>query len=334
MRHDKIATFYMKEQADLLNAEGLYTKSPAKPLFLMEKIDKDGLKEHFDVYNFKPFNKKDFYLAHTKDYVNNFFKGEGADAVTNNLTWSKNLVTSTRYTNASLYNAIRHSIDNPDTLCFSPTSGFHHAKPHRGSGFCTFSGQVIASTKLYRELGLVGAYLDLDEHFGNSIEDSREFVKDLDLSVPKYANINPRGTNEIYISNLRYNLSVLREKILNNEIHYLVWCHGADSHVYDALGGRVNTHYWLLASELFCDWVKSVEAELGRHIPITFSLFGGYRPDAYDSVLSLHIADLMIAVRKLLNKDVQYEPVIVVSERVKRNKDLMDIENGKSEFEY
>ena len=59
-------------------------------------------------------------------------------------------------------------------LTFSPTSGFHHARPEGGSGFCTFSGQVIASLKIYEEKKLVGAYLDLDGHYGNSIEDSRK----------------------------------------------------------------------------------------------------------------------------------------------------------------
>ena len=81
-----------------------------------------------------------------------------------------------RYTNASLYHAIEHAVAHPEQVALSSTSGFHHARPTGGGGFCTFSGQVIAAVKIYREHRLVGAHVDLDGHFGNSIEDSQTSV--------------------------------------------------------------------------------------------------------------------------------------------------------------
>jgi acetoin utilization deacetylase AcuC-like enzyme len=334
MRHSKIATFYMPEQAAFKGFADDYSKSPAKPKLLMDKLTAEGLATHLDLHEFKSFNKRDFYLAHTKEYVDSFYSGEEPIASTNNLQWSKELVKSVQYTNASLYNAIVHSIENPEIICFSPTSGFHHAKPSRGRDFCTFSGQVIASTKIYRKKKLSGAYLDLDEHFGNSIEDARIFVKDLDRAIPEYANINPRGVNEDYLSSLRYNLSILKDKIVNNEIHYVVWCHGADSHVHDQLGGKVNTEYWLMATEYFCNWVKDVETVTGKHLPITISLFGGYRPDSYDSVLSLHIADLMLISDKLIGTTVNYAPEVVPNQRINKSAFLQEISNGETIITY
>jgi acetoin utilization deacetylase AcuC-like enzyme len=334
MRNKRIVTFYSEDQVDILNGEGLYTRSTAKPKLLMDKLNDENLSFLFDLRSFTPFDKEDFYLAHTEEYVDHFFKGIGSLATTNGLKWSENLVKSVRYTNASLYNAIKYAIEHPDTLTFSPTSGFHHAKPERGSGFCTFSGQVIASVKIYHELGLSGAYLDLDHHFGNSIEDSRSFVTDLNYAVPKYANVNVQGTNESYISYLRQHLAILKKSILEGNIHYIVWCHGADSHVYDDLGGNVNTEYWLLATETFNDWVLDVEQELGSHLPVIMSLFGGYRTSAYNSVLSLHIADLVLNANRLLDHTIAYEPVIELNPNISREPFTLAIAAGETIIGY
>ncbi len=206
---------------------------------------------------------------------------------------------SVRYTNASLYNAIKHAVLNPQNVSFSPTSGFHHASPTSGCGFCTFSGQVIASVKIYQELRLSGCYFDLDGHFGNSIEDSREFVPNLNKAVPRGCNINPSGRNETYMISLKKEFKKMEKKILNNEIHYIVWCHGADSHIDDDLGGQVDTKYWNLCSSKFYSWVKKLDKKLGRPIPVISSLFGGYRKKDYDAVLNLHISDL-IACKRIL----------------------------------
>lgn len=71
-------------------------------------------------------------------------------------------------------------------------------------------------------------YLDLDAHYGNSIEDSRYFVTDLDKAIPIGGNINPDGKHKNYIDDLKHRLKILEKKILNDEIHYVVFAHGAD----------------------------------------------------------------------------------------------------------
>lgn len=324
----------MPQQVDARNGEDLYTRSPNKPALLLAKLEAEGLLPYFMLKEFVPFEKEAFYLAHTREYVDAFFAGQKPLCTTNGLTWSENLVNSVRYTSASLYFAIKHAVQHPEVLTFSPTSGFHHAKPERGSGFCTFSGQVIASVKLYREMGISGAYLDLDHHFGNSIEDSRSFVPDLDNAIPAYANVNPKGTNESYLADLYRHLAILKEKVIAGKIHYVVWCHGADSHVYDDLGGSVNTDYWLLASALFYQWVLEVEQELGRHLPVTMSLFGGYRTHAYDSVLSLHTADLVMAANTLLGHSIAYEPQVEVNPCVRQEPLRVAIAAGETVVGY
>jgi acetoin utilization deacetylase AcuC-like enzyme len=199
-------------------------------------------------------------------------------------------------------------------MTFSPTSGFHHAQPRGGSGFCTFSGQVIASTKLYREKGLVGAYLDLDGHFGNSIKDSQRFVKDLNESI--FMNINPQGSHYSYICDFIKNLDKLADAIRFDIVDYVVWCHGADSHEWDQLGHQCTTEEWILCSKIFYLKIYELEQELGRCIPVTSSLFGGYRDDDYNSVLSLHASDIREGCKILLGNNINYETKVSPKKRL------------------
>lgn len=308
MRKQQIKTFYTPKQV-LAQGRGSsnFSKSPLKPALLLSYLENHGLIQHLDIVDsFQPFTDDDFKIAHEESYISEFFGGKGRCS-TNNLSWSEQFASTVRYTNASIYEAIRNSIVNPDQISFSPTSGFHHASPKHGSGFCTFSGQVIASIKLYREFGISGAYLDLDGHFGNSIEDSREFCPELNSAVPRNFNINPTGHDANYVSDLGRWLARLRHKILSGKIGYVVWCHGADSHVDDDLGSQCSTEYWTACSELFWKWVAEMDKELGRPLPVSCALFGGYRSDDYDSVLSLHTSDLVSCLNNVLDLKIDYE---------------------------
>jgi len=152
------------------------TPSPMKPKLLMDFFKKEGVDGYFNIVNdFESFENKEFYLAHEKEYVDGFFKG--VEPYTSSygllgIDWSESFATSVRYTNSSLYHTIKKSIENPSEICLSPTSGFHHATPKQGALFCAFSGQVISAIKIFKEFGLKGSFIDLDGHFGNSIEDS------------------------------------------------------------------------------------------------------------------------------------------------------------------
>jgi acetoin utilization deacetylase AcuC-like enzyme len=201
-------------------------------------------------------------------------------------------------------------VNRPAFISFSPSSGFHHATPRAGSGFCTFSGQVIASVKLYRQWGLAGAYVDLDGHYGNSIEDSRPFVHELRYAVPPGCNINPAGKHAAYIKDLRDKLRWLQGLLLAERIHYVVYPHGTDSHEWDDLGGQVTTKEWMEASRLVYTMIRDVSQALGKPVPLILALFGGYREDHYDSVLSLHAADAALCLSILCDQPLSYEPEV------------------------
>lgn len=161
--------------------------------------------------------------------------------------------------------------------------------------------------KVYLEFGLCGSYIDLDGHHGNSIDNSRDFIPDLDKAIsPICGNINISVRHEAYIKELKYHLSILREEILAGRVHYIVFGHGADSHEWDELANQLTTEEWIECSKLVYTLIRDLEEETGKTIPLIIFLEGGYRRDDYNSVLSLHTTDLVQCLNILCNKFPQY----------------------------
>ena len=276
-------------------AENSFSQSPQKPKLFVEQLQQiSDWEKYFEILDFTPFEKEDFLQIHELQYVESFFTGKGKLKNTNDIKWSKQLVTTIRYTNASLFAAIEHSILNPLDICCSPTAGFHHAEPTRGAAFCTFSGQVLASVKIYEKYQKVGAYLDLDAHFGNSIEDHKEYgnTPNLQKAIPEWANFNPYGEGANFMRNYIDCLAIFKEKAIAKEVDYVVWCHGADSCIGDEIGGNVNEKDWIHCTTLFVQCIKEIEQITQQAFPVSYSLFGGYRSN-YNEVISLHLADTL-----------------------------------------
>ena len=124
--------------------------------------------------------------------------------------------------------------------------------------------------KIWNQYKLRGAYIDLDGHFGNSIEDSKSFIKDLNTIIPY--NINPTGSHDTYLENLALELNRLSNDLLAGKINYVVFCHGADSHEWDDLGFQCTTEEWLKSSELVYKMIYRVSRKLAKPIPLSLSL--------------------------------------------------------------
>ncbi len=317
MRNPKIKTFFTEKQVCTKNInEKPFSRSPQKPSLLIKKIKQNGYVKMLEIEGkFEPISRKDLLIAHTEEYVNNVLNKKGNYA-SNMLDWSQELINSLYYTTASLYHAKRYAIQNPETVCFAPVSGMHHAEPARGGGFCTFSGQVISAIKIYQEFGKSCAYFDLDGHFGNSIEDTRDFNPLLDLAIPVGCNINPDDENDYYVAEFETGLAHVKEQILANKVHYVVFAHGADSHVEDDLVGQCDTVHWILCAEIFAKWVNEVSTEIKKPLPVVLTLFGGYRKDNYDAVLDLHTKSLLVCSNIICGNN--FEDIFIIPARPKK----------------
>lgn len=139
MYNNKINLIYRKEMVSELKVGS--SKSPNKPEYLLDFLTRNKLNIHFNLFEeWEAFTAEDFYLAHTKKYVDSFFAGKEPLASSNGLNWNPQFADSVRYTNASLYQAIEQSILYPEVIQFSPTSGFHHANPNSGVCILFFLG--------------------------------------------------------------------------------------------------------------------------------------------------------------------------------------------------
>ena len=302
--NSKIKVFYRDDMCPPEDASSNYSKSPTKPRRFMEFLQRTPLQHHVEVSGeFEPLTRGDLLVAHTAAYVDAFLKGEGRGARSNGLAWTPEFRDSVLLTNGCLRAAITAAVDDPRQITLAPVSGFHHAQPDSGGGFCTFSGQVIAGLQLYRERGLRGVWVDLDGHFGNSIEDSRSFAPDLNEAIPVWANINPRGSHQEYLRDLRHQIDVALEHIVVGEVDYVAFAHGADSHEWDQLGHQCTTAEWLQAAKMvYTDLVvrPNVWGWSPKPVAVTMALFGGYRDDHPESVLGLHALDLKTCLQVAL----------------------------------
>ncbi len=46
-------------------------------------------------------------------------------------------------------------------------------------------------------------------------------------------------------------------------------------------------------AEMFANWVNEISNEIGKPLPVTLALFGGYRKNNYTAVLDLHIKSIL-----------------------------------------
>jgi acetoin utilization deacetylase AcuC-like enzyme len=287
----RLALFYQDAMVPPDDAQN-YSKSPTKPRRFLDFLRHGPLWPHVELReDFEPVTRADLLLAHTPGYVDAFLQGQAPLCQANGLAWSPAFRDTVLRTQGCLLAALRTALADPGQVTMAPVSGFHHARPRGGSGFCTFSGQVIAGLCVYRESGRVGAWIDLDGHFGNSIEDTRAFAPDLDLAIPPGCNVNPEGVHGAYLRDLTTQLEHVGREVLAGRVHYLCVAHGADSHEGDQLGHQCTTEEWLAAADLVYGAVAHWSRELARPVPVTLTLFGGYRDDDPDSVLALHAMD-------------------------------------------
>jgi acetoin utilization deacetylase AcuC-like enzyme len=305
-------SLYYRDDMVPPDAPGNYSKSPTKPRRFLEFLRPTPLWSHVQLNDaFAPLTRQELLLAHEDAYVDAFLTGAMPRAESNGLRWSSEFRDSVLLTNGCLLAAITAATDLPVQITMAPVSGFHHATPRGGSGFCTFSGQVIAGLKLYRDKGLTGAWIDLDGHYGNSIEDARAFAPDLARAIPVGCNVNPAGAHAHYLKSLEDQLAEVEARIVSGELQYVCVAHGADSHEWDQLGHQCTTAEWLQASQLVYGMLARSRAEAaaaGRPpVAVTLALFGGYRDDHPESVLGLHAMDLALCLKHLCGVELPYD---------------------------
>jgi acetoin utilization deacetylase AcuC-like enzyme len=198
-------------------------------------------------------------------------------------TTSPSVARSLPYTCGSLYAAAVTALEQGVSVSLS--SGFHHAGPKGGRGFCTFNGLMVATARLL----LTGqarkvAIIDCDYHFGDGTQD---IVEALSLQ-PQVLHVTfgrtfkrPEQAGQ-YLEEMR----ALERGLSSFAPDLVLYQAGADTHVDDPLGGLLTTDQMRERDRI----MFSVAHEL--RIPIAWNLAGGYQvePDGtIPKVVQLHL---------------------------------------------
>ncbi|MBC7783874.1 MAG: histone deacetylase [Burkholderiales bacterium] len=115
----------------------------------------------------EPVSEADVLRVHDRRYVEAVKTGLPRElAESQKFPWSPLLYPSVLLTSGGVYAAAKQALIDGSAAALA--SGFHHAGPAHGEGFCTFNGLVIAIDRLMHEGAIrTAAVLDMDLHYGN-----------------------------------------------------------------------------------------------------------------------------------------------------------------------
>lgn len=243
--------------------------SPRKPEFVVA----DWIEQNLPIRILEPVpvSREQIALAHERSYVDgvldcllpNGFRGRQRD-VADSLPW----------TSGSFLSAARCALDNGLVAC-SPTSGFHHAGPASGYGYCTFNGLMVTALALKAEekVRRVGI-LDCDEHYGDG---TAKIIDKLGIDWIRHVSAEYAGAAAAkrFIETLP---AVVRDFSVYD---LLIYQAGADQHIDDPLGGFLTTAELAERDRI----VFSVAKAIG--IPVVWNLAGGYQ-QPLARVLEIH----------------------------------------------
>lgn len=252
-----------------------FSPSATKPALFMKAIKKlDNFS--FDHYEVKPASRADIATVHDKKMVNRILDLKQSNGFSNKL---KDVADALPWVCGSMITAVNEVVEHGG-VCFSPTSGAHHAGYNFTGGFCTFNFLAMAAKHVNFEYGVKVGILDCDAHFGNGTQDI------IDHFGWKWVHHHSMGDK--YGKHRTY-LAHLKTALLGfNGIDVMIYNAGADPHENDPLGGMLSTSELAERDNLVLNWCRE------RNIPVAISLAGGYQ-DKIEEVIKVHVNTFKIA---------------------------------------
>ncbi len=167
---------------------------PVRARLLMELLNRYGLidGERQRVVEPAPLEEELLYLYHTHQYIDVLKKAERGEFTVEmlraGLGTGDNPVFESMFQLALLasggtYQGAMLLLNDVARLAFNPNGGFHHAGKDHAEGFCYINDIAVTISDLVQK-GLRIAYIDLDAHHGNGVQDAfYETDKVLNISL-------------------------------------------------------------------------------------------------------------------------------------------------------
>lgn len=238
-------------------------------------------------------------LAHTPAYVEAVVQGTLSVQAQREIgfPWTPRMVERSRRSVGATLAAARAALR--EGVAANLAGGTHHACADKGGGYCVFNDVAVAARLMqaewhrqHRQLLRV-AVVDLDVHQGNGTaaifaDDSTVFTlsmhgeknfpfrkeaSDLDVDLPDGC------TDDTYLQALNVALLQMHQRHLDGPPGLIFYVAGADPHEGDRLGRLKLTTAGLAQRDR-----RVFEFARERHIPVAFSMAGGYGRVIEDTV--------------------------------------------------
>jgi acetoin utilization deacetylase AcuC-like enzyme len=245
----KISYFY--DDKMIADADS-FSLSPLKPKKLHERVQRLALP--MQAQRVKPVSRADIMLSHTAEYVDGVLDCVFKNGFGNNLM---EVASALPYIVGAEYCAAVQALR--DGVAWAFCSGFHHAHPNHGGGFCTFEGLSITGRMLRKKkLAQRILIVDGDAHFGDGTVACTK--DDSDFEYVSYA-------GRVRASAAAENLT---ERIERFRPDIILFQDGLDAYKFDTLGGGLTYQELYERTYMICAVAKEYR------VPIVLNLAGGY----------------------------------------------------------
>lgn len=236
----------------------------------------------------EPVAVSDLYRVHDRGFVDDVLSLKQPNGFG---SYSESVARSLLYTCGACHGSAVAALR--DGISASLTSGFHHAGPSAGRGFCTFNGLMVAAMRLLGE-GRVErvAIIDCDYHYGDG---TQEIIDTQQLGDRVFhLSLGHRFRWHEHAGPYLDAMAALRDPLRDFDPGVILYQAGADVHIDDPLGGLLTTEQMRLRdATLF-----TIARDLG--IPVAWNLAGGYqmeRDGSIPRVVELHMNTFEEALR-------------------------------------
>jgi acetoin utilization deacetylase AcuC-like enzyme len=236
--------------------------------------------------------------VHDPDYVNAVETGKPRHkAESQGFTWDPGLWPMVQTSNGGVVAAALAAMK--DGVAGSLSSGLHHARFDRGSGFCTFNGLVLAARAALDAGAKSVLILDLDAHCGGgtaSMIAGEPRIQQRDVSVSAFDFFEPddQCTLALPVHANDYLPAIRAQLDLPGEFDLCLYNAGMDPCETCGVGGLKGITPAMLAERerMVFDWCRR------RSLPVAFVLAGGYVGSRLDQagLVNLHRLTLEAAV--------------------------------------
>lgn len=251
-----------------------------KAAWIAASLENDPI-EGIEIQSPNSVTAEELSTVHNPAYVRAVETGEPRGlAESQGFTWDPGLWPMVLASNGGAVAAALAALSTGDSAG-SLSSGLHHARRDRGSGFCTFNGLVLAANAALEAVAGSVLILDLDAHCGGGthslIKDNPRIwqvdvsVNDLDIYTPSdRTTLTLVDSADDYLPAIERELKGLYPRAPKFDL--CIYNAGMDPYEGSSIGGLPG----ITAKTLGRREMMVFEWALRHRIPIAFVLAGGY----------------------------------------------------------